>query len=64
MAGRTNAGRGGRGRSPGGRTPGARGGQGRKPQPQNTVNNKFKGNCAELAGCVFDCSDYKQADNS
>ena len=23
---------------------------------------KFKGNCSELTGYVFDCSDYKQAD--
>jgi len=24
---------------------------------------KFKGNCPELSGYIFDCSDYKQADN-
>ena len=24
---------------------------------------KFKGNCSELSGHIFYCSDYKQADN-
>ena len=61
MAGRTG-GRGGRGRG----APGARGmvRGGKKPQAKPTTINstKFKGNCAELQGCIFDCSDYKQAD--
>ena len=26
------------------------------------TTNKFKGNCADLDGHIFDCSDYKQAD--
>ena len=63
MAGHTPGGRGGRGRQAGARGSGARGANARKPQPQGTTNNKFIGNCAELNGCVFDCSDYKQADN-
>ena len=63
MPGRIQGSRGGRGRNAGARTSGGRGNP-RKPHPgpQGTANNKFKGNCAELAGCVFDCSDYKQAD--
>ena len=63
MAGRTPGGHGGRGWQAGARGSGARGANARKPQPQGATNNKFKGNCAELNGCVFDCSDYKQADN-
>jgi hypothetical protein len=35
--------------------------QGRPPQQPTSV--KFKGNCTDLAGYIFDCSDYKQADN-
>ena len=27
-----------------------------------TTTTKFKGNCADLDGHIFDCSDYKQAD--
>ena len=59
-------GRGGRGRAtPGGRGAGGRANHARKPHAKqvNSTTNKFKGNCAELQGCVFDCSDYKQADN-
>ena len=65
MAGRTTSGRGGRGRvQPNGRGGGGRNNPNRRPQAKaaNAANNKFKGNCAELLGCVFDCSDYKQAD--
>ena len=46
-----------------------RGGRGRgnhfaKPQPTpKPVSTKFKGNCEKLQGAIFDCSDYKQADN-
>ena len=41
---------------------GGRGGRGhgyRQPQ----ASTKFKGNCADLQGHIFDCSDNKQADN-
>ena len=64
MPGRTPGGRGGRGRAaPGGRGP-ARTNHNRRPAAKsNTPSNKFKGNCNELQGSVFDCSDYKQADN-
>ena len=44
----------GRGRGRSGRS----GGQ----QPSRQAPAKFRGNCAELSGCIFDCSDYKQAD--
>ena len=30
--------------------------------PKVMTSNKFKGNCADLDGHIFDCSDYKQAD--
>jgi Reverse transcriptase (RNA-dependent DNA polymerase) len=49
----------------------ARGGRGRgrpntprKPQakPQGSVTKKFQGNSEKLQGCIFDCSDNKQAD--
>ena len=30
--------------------------------PKAMTTNKFKGNCADLDGHIFDCSDYKQAD--
>ena len=30
--------------------------------PKAMTSNKFKGNCADLNGHIFDCSDYKQAD--
>ena len=66
MPGRVQAGRGGRGRGnpAAGRGAGRGPNQARKPQvkPQST-STKFRGNCAELQGYVFDCSDYKQADN-
>ena len=29
--------------------------------PKAMTSNKFKGNCADLDGHIFDCSDYKQA---
>ena len=32
------------------------------PKPQRAAPYKFKGNSTELAGSIFDCSDYKQAD--
>ena len=54
--GRANAwaGRGGHGR----------GNQFRKPQATpKPISTKFKGNCDKLQGAIFDCSDYKQADN-
>ena len=52
--GNTRAGRGGRGR----------GNPMRKPQATaKPVSTKFKGNCEKLHGAIFDCSDYKQADN-
>jgi hypothetical protein len=46
---------------------GGRGGrEGRSPgrgsQKTTPTTGKFKGNCAELSGYVFDCSDYRQAD--
>jgi hypothetical protein len=52
-SGRSQQGRGrGRGR------PGRGGGNQQQRQPPT----KFRGNCAELQGHIFDCSDYKQAD--
>jgi hypothetical protein len=33
------------------------------PQQQQQVSARFKGNCADLQGHIFDCSNYKQADN-
>ena len=30
--------------------------------PKAMTSNKFKGNCADLDGHIFDCLDYKQAD--
>ena len=30
--------------------------------PKAMTSNKFKENCADLDGHIFDCSDYKQAD--
>ena len=63
MSGRNNTGRGDRS---------ARGGRGRgrsnptnkKPQakPQSVASKKFQGNCDQLQGCIFDCSDSRQAD--
>jgi hypothetical protein len=58
----------GRGRGQEGRGRGGRGHRGRWSQAgrgsQKTSPSqaRFKGNCAELAGFVFDCSDYRQAD--
>ena len=37
-----------------------RGDENRRPQRQSPT--KFRGNCIDLQGQVFDCSDYKQAD--
>jgi hypothetical protein len=31
-------------------------------RPQRQPPTKFRGNCTKLQGCIFDCSDYKQAD--
>jgi hypothetical protein len=56
MPGRTAPARGG---SPFGRSPQGHG-RGNRPQRQPPV--KFKGNCTDLQGQIFDCSDYKQAD--
>lgn len=51
------------GRSPAGRGRGrGRGGRGGIPQPSRQPVAKFKGNCTDLSGYIFDCSDYKQAD--
>ena len=51
------------GRSPAGRGRGrGRGGRGGTPQPPRQPVAKFKGNCTDLSGYIFDCSDYKQAD--
>jgi hypothetical protein len=52
-SGRSQAGRG-RGRGRGSRNGGN--------PPQRQAPTKFTGNCAELQGHIFDCSDYKQAD--
>ena len=51
----------GRGHGRGGRT------QGRPPRQAKSDGSrpgqsKFKGNCSQLEGCIFDCSDHKQAD--
>ena len=54
----TSGGRGSSKRSAG-RGPQGRGSGNKKPQ-QST---KFKGSCPDLEGHIFDCSDYKQADN-
>ena len=56
--GRGNQGRGQRG----GRGNQGRGFGGFKGQGP-TASTKFKGNCQELQGYIFDCSDHKQADN-
>ena len=54
---------GGRGNGRGGRGGRGRGNPNRKPQVQpKNISTKFKGNCEQLQGFVFDCSDYKQAD--
>jgi hypothetical protein len=37
-------------------------GRGRGNRPQQQPPGKFKGNCTDLQGQIFDCSDYKQAD--
>ena len=60
--------RSGRGGGRGGGNQGGRGDQGRGNQGRGTggpkpfTTFKFKGNCAELEGHIFDCSDSKQAD--
>ena len=60
---RSSGGRGNDSTSRGGRGSQGRGrGRHRRPQ-QPHQKPKFKGNCAELQGFLFDCSDYKQADN-
>ena len=44
---------------------GNRGGQNSQStmaSPKVMTSNKFKGNCADLDGHIFDCLDYKQAD--
>ena len=49
-----------------GNTRAGRGGRGRGNKPRTTakpLSTKFKGNCEKLHGAIFDCSDYKQADN-
>ena len=51
---------GGRRTSRGASTRGRQGGRGAYRKPQ--ASTKFKGNCAELEGHIFDCLDYKQAD--
>jgi hypothetical protein len=58
----------GRGGGRAGRASGRGGRQGRgncsgRGSQRTTPNaGKFKGNCAELSGYVFDCADYRQAD--
>jgi hypothetical protein len=56
----------GRGRGHANRGRGGRGGRwytsGRGSQKTSPATGKFKGNCAELSGYVFDCADYRQAD--
>jgi hypothetical protein len=52
--------RGGRGR--GGRDGRWNSGRGSPKTTTSSTAGKFKGNCTELAGYVFDCADYKQAD--
>jgi hypothetical protein len=47
-----------RGRGRGGRN--GRGGH--APNQAQRQQTKFKGNCTELQGQIFDCSDYRQAD--
>jgi hypothetical protein len=49
------------GRNPQGRGRG-RGDGNNAHQPQRQPPTKFLGNCTGLQGCIFDCSDYKQAD--
>ena len=51
------------GRSPTGQGHGlGRGGRSGTPQPSRQPIAKFRGNCTDLSGYIFDCSDYKQAD--
>jgi hypothetical protein len=51
------------GRNPHGRGRGRGRGDGNNAHwPQRQPPTKFRGNCTELQGCIFDCSDYKQAD--
>ena len=56
-SGRSSSGRGGRGRGRGGG-----GGRGPGNQSGRPAPSKFTGNCADLTGSIFDCSDNKQAD--
>ena len=53
-------GRGGRGRTTSGRD--GKWNTGRGSQKTTPTTGKFKGNCVELSGYVFDCADYRQAD--
>jgi hypothetical protein len=47
----------------GARTSGGRGTPGRdRPRRTTPPTTSFKGNSTDLAGQIFDCSDYKQAD--
>ena len=46
----------------GGRTGNRTSGSGGSIRRQRQPLLKFKGNCADLHGQIFDCSDYKQAD--
>ena len=41
----------------------AQGCSGRPHPPKQVSSTKFIGNCADLKGQVFDCSNYKQADS-
>jgi hypothetical protein len=51
-----------RGSQPSGRLPQGRGGgRGAGNRPHWPPPAKFKGNCTNLQGQIFDCSDYKQA---
>ena len=55
----------GRGRGRGGRGRGGREGRwtlGRGSQKSTSTTGKFRGNCAELLGDVFDCANYTQVD--
>ena len=63
MSGRTVAGRGNNRAARGGRGRG-RPSQQNKPQTKSNpiATKRFQGNCEKLQGCIFDCSDSKQAD--
>ncbi len=52
-----------RGSQPSGQQPQGRGcGRSGGNRPHQPPPSKFKGNCTDLQGNIFDCSDYKQAD--